>query len=221
MRRAAALALALALACAPSLRRQPPPASMARDPETLYRAIQSRIWRIDHEPGLDRAALATEAVADGQECVAHAPGSASCHYGLALALGIQARERRVTARDGLRRMVEQLREAAQRDPALDRAGPDRVLALVLARAPAWPVGPGDPEEAVQAARRAERLVPDYPPNPLALAEALLAAGRAGEARTAARRAMDLARSEPGRPEAAGWVKEGEALLARAAAGGRS
>jgi hypothetical protein len=221
VRRAAAALAALALACAPALgSRAPAPAPSAapRDEEALYGAIQDRIRRIDHEPGVDRPALASAAVADGQECVERAPESARCHYGLALALGVQVRERRATARDGLRRMVEQLHAAAQRDPSLDRAGPDRVLALVLARAPAWPVGPGDPEAAVQAARRAVRLDPDYPPNPLALAEALLAAGHDREARSAARRGVALARAQADNPEAAGWVKEGEALLTKASAG---
>ena len=221
MRRAAIGLAALALACAPALRKQAPEASAARDPELLYRAIQSRIHRIDREPGVDRAALASAAVEDGQECLARAPESALCHYGLALALGVQARERRVTARDGLRKMVEQLRDAARRDPALDQAGPDRVLAMVLTRAPAWPAGPGDPEEAVQAARRAVQLAPDHAPNQLALAEALLAAGNALEARGAARNAVDLARARSGDPEAAGWVKQGEALLARAGGGAGS
>ncbi len=189
--------------------------------EGLYGAIQARIWRIDHDAGVDRAALSSAAVEVGQACLERAPESAVCHYGLALALGVQARERRSTARDGLRKMVEHLRTAAQRDPALDQAGPDRVLALVLARAPAWPVGPGNPDGAVEAARRAVQLAPDYPPNPLALAEALLAAGHAGEARGAAERGLALARARAGDPEAQGWVKQGEALLARAGAGARS
>jgi hypothetical protein len=188
-----------------------------RDVEGLYGAIQARIWRIDHEPGVDRAALSSAAVDSGQACLQRAPESATCHYGLALALGVQARERRATARDGLRKMVQHLRAAAQRDPALDQAGPDRVLALVLTRAPGWPVGPGDPEEAVEAARRAVQQSPDYPPNPLALAEAQIAAGHGGEARSAARQAVALARARAGDPQAGGWVKEGEALLARARA----
>ncbi len=220
MRATAAGLATLALACAPALRQHAPTAPVRGDPEQLYRGIQARIHRIEHEPGADRAALATAAVEDGQECVARAPGSALCHYGLALALGVQARERRATARDGLRRMVEQLRDAAGREPGLDQAGPDRVLALVLARAPAWPVGPGDPDEAVQAARRAVKLSPDYPPNPLALSEALLAAGKAGEAKDAARRGVELARSSSD-PDAAGWVKQGEELLAKAAGGAGS
>jgi Flp pilus assembly protein TadD len=118
-------------------------------------------------------------------------------------------------------MVEHLRRAAQEDPRLDDAGPDRVLALVLVRAPAWPVGPGDPAGAVEAARRAVQVSPDHAPNELALGEALLASGAVEEGREAARRAVALARAAGG-PEAAGWAAEGEKLLARSApAGGAS
>jgi hypothetical protein len=187
----------------------------------LYGVIQARLWRIDHEPGLDRGALSSSAVDAGQACLERAPGSALCHYGLALALGIQARERRATARDGLGKMVEHLRAAARADPDLDHAGPERVLALVLTRAPAWPIGPGDPEGAVEAARRAVQREPEYPPNPLALAGALLAAGDRAEARRAAERGLALARTEAGAPEAADWVKDGEALLARIRSGAGS
>jgi len=186
-----------------------------RDVEGLYGAIQARIWRIDHEPGVDRRAMSASAVDAGQACLDRAPDSALCHYALALALGVQARERRATAVDGLKKMVEHLRRAAQQDPRLDEGGPDRVLALVLARAPAWPVGPGDAQGAVEAARQAVRLAPDYSPNQLALAEALLVAGQPADGRRAAELAVRLARANAGDPEAEAWAEEGRALLHRA------
>ena len=185
-----------------------------KDVAALYGAIQAKIWRIDHDRSVDRGALASSAVDAGQWCLRSAPASAWCDYGLALALGVQARERRATAVDGLKRMVEHLRRAAAEDPGVDDAGPDRVLALVLARAPGWPVGPGDPEAAVEAARRAEQRVPEHPPNPIALAEALLATGAVAEARAAAERGLALARGSVGDPDAPEWVRDGEALLSR-------
>lgn len=187
------------------------------DVAALYGAIQAKIWRIDHDHdrSVDRGALASSAVDAGQWCLRRSAASAWCDYGLALALGVQSRERRATALDGLKRMVEHLRRAAAVDPGVDDAGPDRVLALVLSRAPAWPVGPGDPETAVEAARRAERRVPEYPPNPLALAEALLATGAVAEGRAAAERGLALARAAVGDPDAADWVRDGEALISRA------
>jgi len=89
-------------------------------------------------------------------------------------------------------MVLLLRRAALVEPDLDHAGPDRVLALVLLRAPGWPLGPGDPEEGLVVARRAATRVPGYAPNQLALSEALAANGRPGPSREAARRAQALA-----------------------------
>jgi hypothetical protein len=183
--------------------------------EPLFGAIQVRIRRIDLEPDAGaRAALAASAVDAGQWCEARAPGNALCDYALALALGVQARERHATAARGLPRMVERLRRAARKDPSIDQAGPERVLALVLVRAPAWPLGPGDPEGALDPARAAAARFPDHPPNRLALAEALAATGEAAAAAAEAGRALALARArvEAGDPDAAGWVREGELLL---------
>ena len=187
--------------------------------EGLYGAIQARIWRIERERDAGRRrALARSAVELGQRCEQRAPASAACAYGLALALGEQAREDHATAADGLKRMVERLRRAAASDPALDRAGPERVLALVLVRAPAWPVGPGDAEAGLDAARKAAARFPDHPPNQLALAEALLANGEAEAGHAAARRAAELARASK-EPEAAEWAREAAALEARPATEG--
>jgi hypothetical protein len=111
-------------------------------------------------------------------------------------------------------MLQHLRRAAAADPALDLAGPERVAALVLLRAPGWPLGPGDPDSGLLEARRAAARFPDHPPNQLALAEALLATGAAEAGRAAARRAVELARglAARGDPDAAGWAAEGERLL---------
>ena len=178
-----------------------------------YGAIQAKIWRLDHEGGVDRGALVASAVEAGQRCLAQAGPDPRCDYGLALALGVQARERRATALDGLKRMVEHLRRAAVADPGLDDAGPDRVLALVLVRAPGWPLGPGDAEEGLAHARSAVARAPGHPPNQLALAEALHATGAGDEARAAARRAVELARALPEEPAASAWIAEGEKLAA--------
>ena len=158
----------------------------------------------------NRAALSASAVDAGQACLERAPESALCHYALALGLGVQARERRATATDGMKKMVEHLRRAKELDPRIDEGGPDRVLAVLLTRAPAWPVGPGNPEGAVQEARRAVEIAPDYPPNLLALSEALLDTGGTEEGRGAARRAVELSRSSR-EPDAVSWAAEGERL----------
>ena len=185
--------------------------------ECLAGALRAKAWLTEHEPDpATREALAVSAVETGQLCRARAPESARCAYWLAIGLGLQARERPATAPDGIRRMIELLQEAAERDRALDNGGPHRVLALVLMRAPGWPLGPGDAEAALEAAGRAVEIDPAYPPNLLALAEALVRnrredVGRAvyGDALAAAR-----GRSLALEPDAAAWIAEAEAALAR-------
>lgn len=184
--------------------------------EGLYGAARAAVWLAQRErSGEERARRAAEAVELGQLCEARAPADARCDYALALALGVQARERPSTVREGLRLMVERLRRAAEREPALDDAGPERVLALVLLRAPAWPIGPGDPEEGLAAARKAEARAPEFPPNPLALAEGLAASGDLAAAREAARRGLALAeaRKAAGDPDADEWMAEARRLVA--------
>jgi hypothetical protein len=185
--------------------------------DALAGAIQAKIWLVEHEPdATSRTALAVSAVDAGQSCLQRAPASAVCDYGLALALGIQAREKRTTVREGLKLMVEHLRRAQVEDPSLDLAGPSRVLAIVLVRAPQWPLGPGNPEAGLVEARRAVALAPEHPPNHLALAEALAATGRHQEARAEAERGVALARARAsaGDADAAEWLRDGEKLLAR-------
>jgi hypothetical protein len=106
-------------------------------------------------------------------------------------------------------MVVLLRRTALADPTLDQAGPHRLLALVLLRAPGWPRGPGDPEEGLVVARRAVALAPGYAPNLLALAEALAINEQPGPAREAAKRALPLAEAAvaDGVADAAEWLRE--------------
>jgi hypothetical protein len=113
--------------------------------EGLLGAARACAWLLEHEPAAaTRQALATTAVQTCQWCTRRAPDNPECEYRLALALGQHAREHPSSARDGLARMVALLTRLAEHAPDLDEAGPDRVLALVLLRAPGWPAGPGDP-----------------------------------------------------------------------------
>jgi hypothetical protein len=188
----------------------------------LAGAIGAAAWLANHERDTrarsDAVAVAVDA---GQRCEARAPFAPPCEYGLALALGLEVRERPSTMRDGLARMIEHLLRAAAGDPRLDRAGPDRVLALVLVRAPGWPLGPGDPDAGLAAARKAVELFPDHPPNQLALAEALGATGSADDARAAADRGLALARAAAGEPDAPDWIRDGERLVQDLASSARS
>lgn len=180
-------------------------------------AIRSGTWLVEHEKDSKvRTDLAVRAVQAGQWCLRRGPDSAPCKFWLAVALGLQARERPATAEDALRRIVPLLREAGRAEPTLDEAGPARVLAILLLRAPGWPLGPGDAEEGLALARQAAALRPDYPPNQLALAEALARNGEVAAGRKAAENALALARAAAaaGEPDAPDWTREAEAKLRR-------
>ncbi|HET6922259.1 MAG TPA: hypothetical protein VFI16_03830, partial [Anaeromyxobacteraceae bacterium] len=157
----------------------------------LAGAVRARAWLVEHSRDhAERLALATAAVEAGQWCLRRAPDDPACDYWLAVGLGLQARERPATAAEGLKLMAAALKRAAAADPRLDLGGPHRVLALVLLRAPAWPLGPGDPEAALAEARAGAALAPDHPPNQSTLGEALIANDRSDEGRAALGRALD-------------------------------
>jgi len=100
-----------------------------------------------------------------------------------------------------------LDQVIARAPTLDAAGGHRVMALVLLRAPGWPTGPGDPDAALEHARKADALVPDEAQNLLALAEALAATDQPEEARKIYARAEVIARTAAaeGHPDAFEWA----------------
>ncbi len=184
--------------------------------EAFLGAARATAWLVEHEEdGQRREEHAVEGVQVGQHCVRLYPAVAECTYRLALAVGQQARERPSTAVDGLEVMVTLLEEVISTAPDLDFAGGDRVMALVLLRAPGWPTGPGDPETALVHAETAVTSFPDYPPNQLVLAEALNKNGQPEQARQAFKRAADRARAGgfAGDPEAAEWLAEAETTLA--------
>ncbi len=195
-------------------------AAAAADPsriQGLSGSARANAWLAGHEPlAADRGAAARKAVQSAQLCAQTAPGSPVCDYWLALALGVQARERRSTAHDALPRIVELLERVVAERPDLEHAGPHRVLALVLVRAPGWPTGPGDPDLGLEHAREAVAREPGYPPNPLCLAEALAAVGEREASRQALERSAVLAREwlDSGDRRAGQWLEEIEAARSR-------
>jgi hypothetical protein len=204
--------------CASRQRPEPPAAGPGGGPSAADLASQARaaVSRSEDEPDAHvRAALVRQAVEAARHCEQLAPATPGCDYALAIALGIQARENLATAISALPEMVRLLRAAAQADPGLDFGGPNRVLAILLVRAPSWPLGPGDADEGLESARRAVALAPDHAPNQLALAEALRATGDEPGATAALQRAVGLSRRavEAGEPEAGRWLRESERIRA--------
>ena len=192
----------------------------AADParaEGLIGAARTLVWLADHETDpAARERAATEAVQAAQWCCRIAPERAACQYWLGAGLGVQARERPSTGLSALPKIEEAFKKAAAAEPGLDDGGPDRALALLYLRAPGWPTGPGDPDLGLDHARRALALSPDYPPNHLALGEALAATGDAAGCASARTKALELAKknreaSNPD-PDADEWVREAEPSL---------
>ena len=183
---------------------RPRPSSVAE----LAAAIAMDAQRSDHEADSKiRRDLAAEASADADACIALEPHAAACLYGHAVALGLNARAHPTRANEYLTSMLDTLTQAESADPNYDEAGPARVRALVLIRAPGWPLGPGDADAGLAAARRAVVLQPLYPPNLLALAEALAKTGNAAGAQETYARARGAAQVLPESPDRDEWLYE--------------
>jgi hypothetical protein len=185
----------------------------------LVGAMRTFVWLADHasDPEL-REIAARRAVDAGQLCEQRAARSSECLYWMAISLGVQARERRSTGLDAVDQMIERLQAVIELDPGLDHGGPRRVLALVYLRAPSWPTGPGDPDLGLDEARRAVAQAPDYPPNLLCKAEALVATEDHEGGRREYQAAAKLAREwlDRGAPDAGEWLEEAERYLSRSA-----
>ena len=188
--------------------------------DTLLGAARAEVWLTDHETDpARRQEAARSAVEAAQWCGRIAPADSACDYWLGAALGVQARERPATAMDALPQIEAAFRRAREVLPGLDEAGPDRALALLYLRAPGWPAGPGNPDLGLEHARQALARRPNYPPNLLAVAEALAASGDAAASRDVYQRALVLARARAagGDRDAPEWVAEAEKAVQGAGA----
>lgn len=212
----AVAALGLA-ACKTTLQPAAPPLS-SMTVEQLAAAVAADARRSDLTiDSATRAQIAADALQNAQACLARAPQAAACLYYDGVALGLKARAHPLQASESLKAMLEVLGRAEAADPSYDQAGPARVTALVLIKAPAWPLGPGDPDSGLAAARRAITLRAEYPPNVLALAEALAKTGDAQGAQEAYRHARDLIQALPPSQDQDDWMHEVDQALGKATA----
>ena len=209
----AVAALSLAACRAPPGRPAAP--APAATVEQLAAAVAADARRSDTErdPKI-RDQLAADAGRDAQGCLERAPQAAACLYYDGIALGLRARAHPLQANEALKAMLELLGRAEAADPEYDEAGPARVKALVLLKAPAWPLGPGDAEAGLASARRAVELRPQYPPNVLALAEALAKTGDTRGAEESYRRARALSEALPPGGDRDDWSREADQALSR-------
>jgi hypothetical protein len=211
---AAAVALLLA-GCRVTATRPGGSAESAQTVDQLTAAVAAYSRRSETETDSKvRDQLAADANRDAMACLEQAPQSAACLYYRGIALGLDARAHPLHASDALKQMLESLSKAESVDPAFDQAGPARVTALVLIKAPAWPLGPGDPDAGLAAARRAISLRPQYPANVLALAEALMKTGDAAGARQNYLHTRELALSLPPSEDRDGWLRQADQALAK-------
>lgn len=216
----AAVAALLLTACnAPAVRSTAPSGSSASmSVEQLAAAVAEDARRSDSETDAKiREQLAADAGGKAQACLALAPQDAACLYYHAIALGLEARAHPLRAGEALKSMLDALSGAEAADAQIDEAGPARVRALVLVKAPAWPLGPGDAEAGLASARRAVSLKPQYPPNVLALADALAKTGDNRDAREAYGRARELSQALPPSQDRDDWLRQAEQALGRLAA----
>jgi hypothetical protein len=206
-------ALAIAGCKAPPSR--PLAASPSMTVEELAGAVAEDARRSDTETDSTiRNRLAADALRDAQACLERAPQAAACLYYHAIALGLKARAHPLQANEALKSMLEALGAADAADAEYDQAGPARVKALVLVKAPAWPLGPGDADAGLASARRAAALRPEYPPNVLALAEALAKSGDAHGAQDAYRHARELSQALMPSRDREDWLREADQALGR-------
>jgi hypothetical protein len=193
----------------------PLPSSAPSTVEALAAAIKQDATRSDQADSKLRGELAEDAGRDAESCLAREPQAAACLYGRAVAFGLEARAHPTRAGEFLNNMLDALAHAEAVDPNYDEAGPARVRALVLLRAPGWPLGPGDTDAALVAARRAVALKPEYPANLLALADVLSKTGDSNGARDNYSRARDAALALPASPDRDDWLRAaGEGLHSR-------
>jgi hypothetical protein len=187
------------------------PASVAE----LAAAIDADSKRSDHEADSTiRGELAADAGRDADACLSREPQAVACLFGHAVALGLEARTHPTRAGELLKTMLDALARAEAADPSYEDAGPARVQALVLIRAPGWPLGPGDADAGLAAARRAVALRPLYPPNLLALAESLSKTGDRNGARESYSRAHDAALTLPDTADRDEWLHDADQGLQR-------
>lgn len=134
---------------------------------------------------LDDPGLKSAVIRKGFEAAAAAGGEGDdpeAAYYFGTHLGMLIEEKGLSAAGETGRFERVLRQALVR-PETEHGGPLRVLGMYYLRAPAWPLGAGDLEEALDYLGRAARDYPAYPENHLFFGYALEEDGQTGEAKS--------------------------------------
>ena len=151
------------------------------------------------------SAVLPAGLAAGKKAVELEPSRVEGHYYLAQLHGFTAQAQRGgDVKPLLQQLISEGELALKADEKFDNGGPQRMLGTMYARAPAPPVAVGDPEKAVQYLQKAVALAPDFPPNQIFLADALIADERYQDAETAIATAKKLLADSKWEKRRAGW-----------------
>ncbi len=185
---------------------------IGRDYDALWRAARACAWIAeDFSDKKTRESFSYHGIQYAKAAKALEPHSVEGQYYLGINIGLSATTKTI----GAVKLVSQIRDAAKAalkaDETFDHAGPLRLLGSVYAKAPAWPVSIGDPDEGVKYLRRALTLAADYPENHLSFGDALAIDEKQQEAKAEYRRVLDA----PTAPEYAHRLERGKKEAAAA------
>lgn len=193
----AVVCFAVFLACSSPVPAQTVPQTQQfrRDAEKNYRAALLKYrseptnaeaaWQFGHASfdraefaadSSERAALAEPAIEACEHALVQNERSAPLHYYLAMNYGQLARTKGIGALRLVRQMETEFQRAADLNPKLDYAGPDRNLGMLYLSAPGWPTSIGSNGKARQHLMRSVQISPDYPENHLDLLECYIKIG---------------------------------------------
>lgn len=167
----------------------------------------------DWEPDGKKVLLITQNGIDAARSAGAAAGDPHAAYQLAMNLGMHVRLIGIEAVTQIGDIVKALR-AAGADSAQDQGGPLRVLGMLYLSAPAWPVGPGDPDTALDLLKQAAEKYPSHPQNHLFYAMALAKSGDNAKAAEELTTAANLSRTALWGDYAARWLAEIRTLQAK-------
>lgn len=135
-----------------------------------------------------------------RKAVSLAPEEPSALYVLCVAAGLEIEAASIIGKPlKLGGFVELLEKMVELDDSLDEGGALRMLGAIRLKAPEWPTGPGDLDEALELLGDAVKRFPLHPLNHLFYAEALLEDGDSTQAREHIAEAVRL-----NDPERFGW-----------------
>jgi len=148
------------------------------DPDVLWRSarVYLTLAYILDDPPLQRK-FARKAYQYASRTVQLAPSRPEGYYFQSASAGIRASMTRSPNLDIQKQVAEPALKLQQINDKYARGGAMRILGAMYASAPAWPVGVGDLDEAIEILEEAIKRFPSEPLNHFFLGEAYLKVGR--------------------------------------------